>query len=359
MTSFQVGGTLTGERAGMPAILVGAFHGGGVLAVDDDVVGGSWTYTGGTDVVVGDGALVWDLAHTAVGSFGGEPHVIVMEGTDVPSGTLTVAGRTESSSEPGPVGPLEMEIEHATCTFASAEFTLPMAEFAEDEGWSDSDLAGYFTAFRSRPELADGLDGASDPQAAADSLPRAVTDAIELHAELGVVRSEALTGTLDFDRLTGLLAEAERIQAALVDPEGCAMQLLDGQVEAFVLMVTDAVASLIGIAIEEMALDASQLHRLAVAGVRTGALGAGSAQPARASALDVLLRVEAESMLADNLVLDGTRQDGGSCPCVDLESASLMSLTITAVTMGWQELGVGGRPVPAHELVGVQLRDDA
>lgn len=359
MSSFHIAGSLSGTRGGMPANLTGAFDGGGIVAVDDGLVGGSWTFTGGTYVVVGNGAMTWDLGHTAFGSFDGGADTIVMEGTDVPNGTLTTPNGSRPSSEPGPVGPLDIEIEQATCTFASAEFAMPMEGLAEEEGWSQTNLDGHFTAFRARPELADGLDAAADPQAAADSLPQAVTDAIELHAEVAVIRGEAVDGSLDFDHLADLLAEAERIQAELADPTGCARQLLEGQVHAFMSMLTDAVASLITIALDEMSLDAAQLHRLASAGVRTGALGAGSLQPGRASALDVRLRLEAETILLDHLVLDGERVDGQPCPCVDLDASSLTNLTILAVTMQWHELPVGSETVPAHELVNVRPQGDA
>lgn len=321
-------------------------------------VTGTWSHFGLADLdfsgsiqgqeVNGAGALSFNGAD---GTMNGDTRLIQLNGSMATTGVLSAEVGGIGTSTPvdnvTQMPTLEVRVLGGTCDSVSGEWAYSIESEIADQGLNAT-FDGQWTAWR-------------DPAMNIDGGVEALAEAFEA-AEAGEEADLAFSGSPLFDAAMDAVAEfneyterypnwdidevlmkvrdAEWLLEDLRATSDCERIFLgDDRVEQFDTLLTGVVQSLIdfGLQLDDVSPGSWQL--LANLGVRTGAVGAGAANPELAAAAESSLRTFAEAELNRR-----AGDDGSLSPTEEVQA-----LVGTSAMMGW-DLTIGGNTTPAVEL---------
>ncbi|MCC5948038.1 MAG: hypothetical protein JJT89_06235 [Nitriliruptoraceae bacterium] len=332
-------GVLTYQDAEASVVWVGELTGTSVFAVVAGSSSGSWTWTGGADMLIStpQGDVPMALQSVAGGPLSGTGSGFTMTGEQTTTGSGSFMGiTTDIGANVAPVDPIDVRFVDASCWHAFGDWTTSLDDMAEESGFAGS-LTGWYIA-SPLGSIGEDLEVARDLNDRYDALAQ------QVRALLG---SGGVTGPALVDALP-LIDEATRLESEASElQDTCAFQ--DGA-GLFATPLTSTIASLV-LALATT-LGPNELFNASVLLANVGAAG-DSASRVLAGQLEQALAEQAQMWHDVYVTTSGAHPDGRACsvtePCM-VDPGQVLDLHLAAGILGF-DLTVEGVPVSYNALL--------
>ncbi|MGB8361911.1 MAG: hypothetical protein WCE80_10990, partial [Acidimicrobiia bacterium] len=326
--------SLTGDAQGAEATLVGTVRSPFAFFVEDEPFGpnsvdGDWVLDGHA-VMHLKGAVKMDaiLHYSGNGALSGSKSGLTMSGIAGTTGFALIEDMTI------PVGStqqfdLPVQFTHGDCNRLVGDWLFPLGELAEEAGWSETDISGYFYAVYMGDEPADG-------QEFVEALQRIW----DRQAAWGAALLE--TGNVDLAELQQIVLDVYDILVRLDD--GAHVECSDkASLDPFLSIFGAQLSVSIGDALAAREFDAANLERLVIA------IAIVTLPDFDREAVAGAVHDQAQRIVDANLASNGDTCN--PCAVPNTDAAEAARAVWANISLGRTDFTIDGRPYGPAEIL--------